>query len=238
MTSKTYNGPEYVENNIKIRLQGCIVYITGLGVFCLSAKKMGYSPFITLFSLFTDLNIFYLWHYLAHLNLSFIPYAEITYGFHKVHHYVVYPPNNHYGDEDTEEKEVGEKNYLPFMEYGSIGNFFKNAFVALFLEFIFNTIKFLVLPRKIAILTMIQSLCVYLLGTYLHQQFHKRHSWLKRFDLFNYLSYKHVLHHGADTKHNFSIMCFLIDILWGTNENGKDPKLKHKAAPEKKIKNF
>ena len=225
----------YIKNTLKIRLHGILVYLIGMGTFCLIAEYFNFSFLLTLTSLFIDLNIFYLWHSLAHKKLWWIPFSDICHYFHNLHHYIYYPPSDFFGIKaverlkkysNSETKEKEDKKYGLFQEYGGVSNFIKNAFVALFLEFIFNFLKWYFFPIEVLVVTFIQTLSIYAIGTYLHQEFHDENSWLNKFDLFKYLRLKHNLHHLSDTKHNFSIMCFLIDIMWGTNENGRNPKIK------------
>lgn len=221
---------QFKEPTINIKLFGIPLYLICLSLFSkITMVFTNTSFFTTPISWFFDMITFYLWHVHAHHKLPAIPFNSIAHSVHNDHHYTNFPPGYFWGSRS----EYGLKwrsrskyelsiiyDSLPLHELSFI-NSIKNEFYAIVLYLIITIGKRYIcgLDWLTIGFTTIQSFIIMFIGNYLHNSFHTKSHWLKKYSMWRELRYLHYLHHCGDTKHNYAIFAFLFDKMFGTYRN-------------------
>lgn len=130
------------------------------------------------------------------------PFMGRFYRSHQVHHFKLYPPerflSDHYLDPGP------DNTFKIFVVFGS---------PLIILPVVLFFLHSIGLPVFGATLL---SLAVFgFLNDYLHDAFHIRHSWLRKYGWFERLTDLHLQHH-IRVQSNFGIYWFGWDRLWGT----------------------
>ena len=109
------------------------------------------------------------------------------------------------------------KKTIPFGELPFIQSL-KNESFAITLVIFSWIIQYYIFKLNILtiILGIIHGLIINFFGNYLHMSFHTENHFFQKYKWWRELRYLHYLHHTDSTKHNFSIVFFGFDKLFGT----------------------
>jgi hypothetical protein len=150
---------------------------------------------------------FYLWHWQAHVALSFIPFNKECRRLHSIHHWQIYPPNQFFGPEKETDWQSGDHT-SSFSSHEALLYLLIASQAAL--AFCFG-------EKPLAVgFALLFAIAFGYFGMLLHRSFHIRGHWLERFSWFHVLRSVHYVHHIKSTRHNYAVLNIGLDWLMGT----------------------
>ena len=184
------------------------VYILSLLSYSLIVSWYTSYPWYTMIAYYGLFMLcFYVWHYQAHHRIPYVPFNKECHKYHHIHHWVTYPSHQFFGQTNV----PTSNSCLPLTS-----TFQHEALVYLMFSIIIFISRLYDVSYSILFAITIMALSIGIIGNYLHMSFHDKNQYLSKYVWWQDLQYLHYLHHTDKAKHNYAMVNFLLDIIFGS----------------------